>query len=124
MIGSFSLYQLLVPILSLIIILRAFSRFFRRQLSVRELIVWLLVWIAVALVAIFPDVAIDWLARITGIKSGINALIFFALVVLMYGYLRLFVRFEENEKKLTELVRKMALEQSERDHKSGKKDSI
>lgn len=120
MIVSFSLYQLLVPLLSLIIILRAFSRFFRQQLSVRELIVWLLVWVSVALVAIFPDVAVDWLARVTGIKSGINALIFFALVVLMYGYLRLFVRFEENEKKLTELVRKMALEQIQRDKEVNK----
>ncbi len=109
MIGSFSLYQLLVPLLALLMITRAVSRYLRKNLSGRELFAWIVVWCLISGVAFFPDVTIDWLSKITGIKSGINALIFFALVVLTYGYLRLLMKMEDQERKLTELVRTIAL---------------
>lgn len=107
--SSFSLYQLLVPIFSCIMIAKAFSRFLRHTLTIRELIVWVVVWSAVAAGALFPDFSMMWLSKITGIKSGFNALIFFTLVVLVYGLLQLYIKLEEHERKLTELVRNIAL---------------
>jgi hypothetical protein len=50
-----------------------------------------------------------WLSKLTGIKSGFYALIFFTLVVLVYGFLQLLIKMEDNERTLTELVRKIAL---------------
>ncbi len=117
---SVSLYQLLVPLFSLLMILKAISRFLRHQQSFRELFVWVLIWCSVSFISLFPDPSIRWLAAVTGVKSGINALIFFALVLLMYGFLRLYVMLEDNERKLTELVRKIALQDLEKRKNAGK----
>jgi hypothetical protein len=111
MIGSFSLYQLLVPLFSLFMIAKAISRFLRTEQTGRELFIWLLIWSSISLVALFPNSTVILFAQITGVKSGINALIFFGLVLLVYGYLQLFIMFENHEKHLTELVRKIALQQ-------------
>jgi hypothetical protein len=106
---SFSLYQLLVPLFAVLMIAKAVSQFFRHRRTLRELFVLCLIWSGVSLVAIFPDFSMHWLSLLTGIKSGFNALIFFNLVVLVYGFLQLLIKMEDNERILTELVRKIAL---------------
>lgn len=114
MTDSFSLYQLLVPLFALLMMAKAISRFLRHVMTGRELAVWVTIWVGISLVALFPDTAISWFAYVTGIKSGINALIFFALVMLLWGFLRVYVMLEDHERQLTELVRKIALEGVER----------
>ena len=109
MIHNFSIYQLLVPLLSLIMVTKAISRFWRHQQTGRELLVWLFIWAGISLIALFPSSTVVLFAQITGVKSGINALIFFGLVLLAYGFLQLFILLENNEKQLTDLVRKIAL---------------
>ena len=59
-----------------------------------------------------------WFSKITGIKSGFNALIFFTLVVLVYGFLQLYVKLEEHERNLTELIRNLALKDFKKDDSS------
>ena len=110
MINNFSVYQLLVPLLSLLMVTKAVSRFLRHEQTGRELFVWLILWIGISLVALFPANTVLLFAQITGVKSGVNALIFFGLVLLAYGFLQLFIMLENNEKKLTDLVRKIALQ--------------
>lgn len=110
MVGSqFSLYQFFVPGFACLMIAKAVSRYIRHVITVRELIVWLVVWIGLSFGALFPDFSMMWLSRMTGIKSGFYALIFFTLVLLVYGFLNLFIKLEEHERRLTELVRSIAL---------------
>ncbi len=110
MIGTqFSLYQFFVPMFACLMITKAVSRYMRHSITVRELVVWFIVWCGVSFGALFPDVSMMWLSTITGIKSGLNALIFFTLVLLVYGSLNLFIKLEEHERRLTELVRSIAL---------------
>jgi hypothetical protein len=109
MTGPFSLYQLLVPLFSLLMIAKAISRFLRQEQTGRELFAWLLIWTGISVIALFPSSTVILFAQITGVKSGVNALIFFGLVLLAYGFLQLFIMLENNEKKLTDLVRKIAL---------------
>src|SRR5512139_3937589 len=106
---SFSLYQLLVPLFAVLMIAKAVSQFLRRRRTLRELFVLCTIWSGVSLVAVFPDFSMHWLSKLTGIKSGFYALIFFTLVVLVYGFLQLLIKMEDNERTLTELVRKIAL---------------
>ena len=106
---SFSLYQLLVPLFAVLMIAKAVSQFLRRRRTLRELFVLCAIWSGVSLVAVFPDFSMHWLSKLTGIKSGFYALIFFTLVVLVYGFLQLLIKMEDNERTLTELVRKIAL---------------
>jgi hypothetical protein len=106
---GFSLYQLLVPLFAVLMIAKAVSQFLRRRRTLRELFVLCIIWSGVSLVAVFPDFSMHWLSKLTGIKSGFYALIFFTLVVLVYGFLQLLIKMEDNERTLTELVRKIAL---------------
>jgi len=116
MIGSqFSLYQFFVPAFACLMVAKAVSRYIRHVITIRELMVWLVVWFGLSLGALFPDFSMKWLSRITGIKSGFYALIFFTLVVLVYGSLNLFVKLEEHERRLTELVRRIALKDFNQD---------
>lgn len=109
MIGNISLYQFLVPFFSLLMIVKAFSRFLRHKQTMRELVLWIILWVAASIISLFPDYTVKWLSSVSGIKSGVNALIFFALVILFYGFLHLFVAIENNERTITELIRKIAL---------------
>jgi len=109
MFANFSLYQLLVPLFSVIMIAKAVSQFMRHKRTLRELLVLCFIWAGISIVAVFPDFSMHWLSTFTGIKSGINALIFFVLVVLVYGLLQLLIKMEDNERVMTELVRKIAL---------------
>jgi len=106
---TFSLYQLLVPLFAALMIAKAVSQFLRHRRTLRELCVLCTIWSGVSLVAVFPDFSMHWLSKFTGIKSGFYALIFFTLVVLVYGFLQLLIKMEDNERTLTELVRKIAL---------------
>lgn len=106
---EFSMYKLLVPLFSVCMIAKAASRFRRHQRTLRELVVWIIIWSGISFAALFPDFTMYWFTVLTGIKSGFYAIIFFMLVLLSYGYLTLFVKLEDTERMLTELVRKLAL---------------
>jgi small membrane protein len=106
---DFSMYKLLVPLFAVCMIAKAASRFRRHQRTVRELVVWIIIWSGISFAALFPDFTMYWFTVLTGIKSGFYAIIFFMLVLLSYGYLTLFVKLEDMERMLTELVRKLAL---------------
>ncbi|MDD4351682.1 MAG: DUF2304 domain-containing protein [Candidatus Gracilibacteria bacterium] len=105
-----SIYQFLVPVLAMIMIVIGASRYQRREQTLREFILWVLVWLGLSLISIFPHEVIKFIEKVTGIKSGINALLFFAIVVLLYAVLRLFIRLERVEQDVTKIVRKDALD--------------
>lgn len=108
MFSSFSLVQLLTPLFCLVMVLRAVSRFRRREQTIRELLVWLVVWVGIASVSVYPSVS-DVMPAFIGIKSGVNVLIYFGMVVLFYGLFRLVVKVEELEYRISEMNRKIAL---------------
>lgn len=124
MLASFSLYQLLVPAFAAIMLLRVGSNYLRGEQSLRELLTWAAVWLLISLIALFPDFSIRSFARVTGAKSGLNALIFFVLIVLSYGCLKLYVVYEHQERKMTELVRRLAIRDFFGDDANPKNDSL
>ncbi len=73
---------------------------------------WFLVvsclWIAIAFAAIFPSWS-DVLARAVGIGRGVDLFVYSAVLVLLYAVYRLFVRTQEMEREITDLVRALAL---------------
>lgn len=104
---NIALYQIIVPIVALIMIMRAFSRFFRGNKTLRELLGWIVFWGCIAVVALFPTLT-EYLAGVLGIKSNVNAIVFTLLGVLSYLCFKLVVAAEENERALTRLTRELA----------------
>jgi hypothetical protein len=106
--SDFSLVQLLTPIFCLVMIFRVVSRFARREQTLRELILWIVVWGGIGVVAAFPGV-LNFIPPIVGIQSGVNALVFFGMLVLFYAVFRLVIQVEALEQRISEMNRRIAL---------------
>ncbi len=102
-----AVYQIIVPLVALVMVMRAFSRFFRGSKTLRELFGWIAFWGCIAVIAIFPTLT-EHLAGVLGIKSNVNAIVFTLLGVLSYLCFKLVVAVEENERAVTALTREMA----------------
>jgi len=106
---SFSIYQLLVPLFALLIIAKSISRLRRGEQNLHEFLIWLVIWGAVSYVALFPSGVVEFVARITGFKNGIFAIIFFALIILFYIVFTQLLAIEKLEREITAIVRNDAL---------------
>lgn len=106
------IYQIVVPIVSAFFIWGLIGRFRRSKASLQEAVAGSLFWVAVAVFALFPDFFSRKLARLFGIKSNINAIIFFCLGLIFFFQYKLFFMIKKQQMALTELTRKIALEQN------------
>jgi hypothetical protein len=109
------LFQIIVPIIGLLFIAGLVRRFYKSKASWEETLLGSLFWLAVILFALLPDFISHWIARIFGIKSNINAIIFFCIGLIFFFQYKLFFMIKKQQSDLTKLVRKIALEQEEED---------
>lgn len=103
-------FQIIIPIISLFLIYSAFRDFRKNKTRINETVLVIVFWIGVTGLALFPDFLSDLLANIFGIKDNINAVIFFALGILFYLQLQLYKTIRKQNEQLTELTRKIALD--------------
>jgi len=109
----FEVYQWLVPLIALYYIIRTFRQYARGKHSPRNTVIWVCFWLAITLLALVPDTVANSLARTLGFKDHINAIIFVALGMLFLMVFYLSAAVNRIENKMTDLVRKIALEQVE-----------
>ncbi len=104
-----TIYQLLTPLFAIIMLLKGVSSLNRGEMSVRKFILWIFVWAGISVIAIRPQF-VSVFADLTGLESGINALIFFGFIFLFYLVFKLFIILEHLERDVTNIVRKKAIE--------------
>jgi len=104
------IFQIIVPAISLLFIAGLVRRFYRARASWEETLIGSLFWIAVVIFAIFPDLISRWIARLFGIKSNINAIIFFCIGLIFFFQYKLFFMIKKQQSDLTTLVRQLALD--------------
>ncbi len=109
---DFEIYQLIVPLIGLVFIMNMLRRFALSRAGWQETLLGVGFWLGVILVAIFPDTISNLIARIFGIKSNINAIIFFCLGLIFFFQYKLFFMIKEQQSALTRLTRKLALEEN------------
>jgi hypothetical protein len=102
-------FQIIIPIISLLFIVRQFIAYRKKILNIYETIIIALFWVGVTCLALFPDFFSDIIANIFGIKDNINALIFFALGLLFYFQLQMYKIIKKQDQVITDLTRKIAL---------------
>ncbi len=107
------IYQWLVPIIGVYFIIRTFRQYTRKKRSVRNAIIWMIFWSGAILLAIIPNEISFKIADLFGIKSNVNAIIFAALGALFVFVFYLSSTIEKLEGQVTDLVRRIALEQQE-----------
>jgi len=109
----FEVYQWLVPLIAIYYIIRTFRQYANGKYSPRNTVVWVFFWLAIMLLALLPDTVANSVARALGFKDHINAIVFVALGILFLMIFYLSAAVNRIENKMTELVRKIALEQVE-----------
>ncbi len=103
-------YQILVPLVSLAFWAYTIFQFIKGRASMAELLFWSLFWLLTIALALFPDAITDRLAHWLGIKSNINALLFLSIGILFFLQFRLYFIIKRQNAVISELVRKLALE--------------
>ncbi len=73
---------------------------------------WLIVWVAIMLFAIFPQLSTIF-ARIFGLGRGLDALYILAFVILLYVIFRLYNTVDKQTKRINNLVSQLAIREEE-----------
>ncbi len=108
--------QIIVSIFLLIMILRTLSRKKSKELSIKETIGWLIIWLCIGIVFWFPQYTTK-IANILGIGRGADLITYLAIIVLAYLIFRIFIHLDKIEKNITKITRQDALENTEK-HKN------
>lgn len=105
-------YQLLAPALAAYYIYRLFVEIKVRRKFLFTNILWLVFWSIIAILGIEPHKFSVNIAAWLGFASHINAIIFIALAFLVLLSFYLSSKLDNMERKMTELVRQLALDES------------
>lgn len=111
--AKIEIYQWLVPVISLFFIFRTLLQFFRRKRGHQSVIIWTVFWVTVTLLSLIPNSISQNIAELLGFKNNVNAIIFLALGWLFILVFFLSATVERLELKLTELVRELAIRESQ-----------
>lgn len=106
---GFALYQIITTVFCLIMVLKIVSQYRRHERSLKELIIWTVIWFIIGFFAFFPTI-IDYLAQIFGVKSGAIGFLAIWVIFLTYAFFRTFIVVENIDKKITDLTRKTAFD--------------
>ena len=109
-----SLIQILIIIFSLFAITRVAFKFKRSDLSVKEMILWILFWIFVSVIVVLPQTT-SFIANVLGVGRGVDVVVYLSVVVIFYTLFRIFIRLEKIERDITTLVRHISLKESNYD---------
>lgn len=104
-------YQIVVPAMSLIAVLYAWSLMMRQKKTVWEVILWTIFWGALTLIALEPGI-LTYLSFVTGIKNQENAVIMTAIGILFFLMFYMIIRVEELNQRQTRIVRSIALQEA------------
>lgn len=112
------LFQWLVPLVALLFFTNQILRYRKGRLNLGEAVFGGLLWLNVAILAVFPDEISGFIASLFGIKSNTNAVLFFGMGALFYFQYRLYRIQVEQRRALTELNRQLAIRQFSEDYPS------
>ena len=105
-------YQWLVPVIASYYIFRTFRQYANGKYSPRNTVIWTCFWLAIMTLALIPDTVATSIAKGLGFKDHINAIIFVALGLLFLMIFYLSAALNRVENKITDLVRRLALEKA------------
>lgn len=108
-----AIYQVLTPLLSLLMIARTISFFRRDQRTFREVLVNVFFWGAIAAMSFFPDFFVMYIEKFTGLKSGVTGILFLSVLVLSLLVIHLLRENEKRSEEITRIVRHLALNEED-----------
>lgn len=117
------IYQWLVPLVGILYIFRTLKQLRKNRRSATSATIWVVFWATIIVLAIIPNPVSFKIADLLGFKSNINAVIFVAIGWLFLIIFYLSTTVDRLERQITELVRKMAIEEHEKESKRKKEEA-
>jgi len=93
---------------------RVVVRYRKNEISSRELFVWSVFWVVVLSATLWPKTT-DIIAQAFGVGRGADFLIFVSIIVLFFLIFKIIVKVEKIERDITKIVRKVAIEEKNKD---------
>lgn len=119
--------QILLTCVAMIAMIGLWRRFAHGAAGRGEFAIWAIIWIS-AIVFVWNPSVTNKIAGFLGVGRGADALLYISVVVLFYSMLRLYGKMENIEHSISDLVKKIALQdfQSEKiqDVENKKQDEI
>ena len=107
-IGPFRIYQILLIITTIIVIIFLYRRLRVKKITPATFVLWALVCVVVNFFAFAPKFS-DPLAGFFGFGRGLDLLLVFGYALLVYAIFRLYVKIDELNRNMTDLVRALAI---------------
>lgn len=107
------LIQIIVSLVSIIIISLNIWRFLQAKLSIKSLFFWTFFWL-VAIILVWNPFLTNIFASWLGVTRGADAVFYLSLIFIFYFLFYLLGRIENLERQLSDLVRKIALKETEK----------
>jgi hypothetical protein len=105
--------QIIIIVFAIFALSRAFLRFKENRLTTRDFVFWIIIWFAIIVLSFLPNIA-GYISMFFGIGRGIDLAVYVSIVALFYLVFRVYVKAENLEKEITELVRKIAHDKEEK----------
>jgi len=101
--------QIIALVLIIFMLVRLLWQRQKKQLSTGEFFLWFAFWICAGLAIIFIK-KIDFLVGVLGFSSsGIDVLLYFSILLLLYMIFRLRLKIEKQDRIITRIVREISL---------------
>jgi len=107
--------QILAIIFALWMIYFSFLHFRRKEFSLKELVLWMILWIGLIVVVIFPK-SIDFILKTFSITRTFDLVVIVAIVVAIGVTFRNYVIIRRLEKRIEDFVRKESLKEINEDN--------
>lgn len=103
-----TLVQFLAAGLAILFIVKTVSDFKDKKISGKGFVLWILVWIAIAVIAFLPQIT-EPLRKVLGIGRGIDVAVYFSIVFIFYILFEIIKKITKTEREIAEIVREIAL---------------
>jgi len=110
-------YQWLIPLLAIYYSVKIVRQYVGKKRLLRSTMIWVSFWVLLSIFCITPHEISTDLANLLGFKDNINAVIFSGLGLLFLFNMFFTASIERLEKQMTEIIRKLAIENQELRHK-------
>lgn len=106
--------QTVIIIFILFVVWRTIIRFQRKDITSRELVIWLIFWALVAGATLAPKQT-DVIAQFVGVERGADLFVYLSIIVLFFVVFRIIVALERIDRDITTVVREVGIKNAKKD---------
>lgn len=107
--------QFVLSAITIFIICKTLISYKKQELSKPFTLLWIICWLLILVLIFYPNFLSN-IARILGIGRGVDLAIYLSVITIFYLLYKIFVRFNEIEKQITQIIREIAIK-NKRSHK-------